>query len=105
METRLVFSTFADVESARGVVRTLVEERLAACGNILPGLESIYRWNDSIETGGEVLVIFKTASYPALEARLRELHPYELPEIIALAPSAGLPGYLRWVAENSSAAE
>jgi len=101
METRLVFTTFGDLESARRVVRTLVDERLAACGNILPAVESIYRWKEEVEAATEVLVIFKTAAYPSLEARLRELHPYELPEIVALAPSAALPDYLRWIAENS----
>ncbi len=97
----LVLSTFPDVETARRIARVLVEERLAACGNVLPGLESIYHWQGKVETAQETLVLFKTtqAAYPALEARLKALHPYEVPEILALPPTAGWPPYLAWVGE------
>ena len=83
--------------------RALIEARLAACANIVPSVESIYRWKDAIETSAETLVIFKATvgSYPRFEARLKSLHPYEVPEIVALRPSDGLPTYLRWVEDNS----
>ena len=101
-EVLTVFTTWPDVETARAAVRTLVEEKLAACGNIVPGVESIYRWEGKVETGAEVLVIFKTTGggYPALEARVRALHPYEVPEVLALRVTDGLPAYLRWVEES-----
>lgn len=96
----LVVSTFPDAETARRIVRQLVEEELVACGTLLPGAESIYRWKEAIETASECVTLFKTTSegYPALEARLKTLHPYELPEIVAFAASGGLPAYLQWVA-------
>ncbi len=97
----LVLSTFPDADTARRIVRVCVEERLVACGNLVPGVESIYRWKEKIETATEVLVVFKTTveNYPTLEARLTELHPYEVPEIVALAPSGGLPKYLEWIVD------
>jgi periplasmic divalent cation tolerance protein len=100
----IVFSTFADKESGRTVGRTLVEERLAACANVIPQIESIYHWQGSIESSAEVLVIFKTTRelYPVFERRLRALHPYEVPEIVALELAAGLPAYLDWVAKSVS---
>ena len=99
----LVWSTFPEPERAGHVARALVEERLAACANLVSGVQSIYRWKGAVETAPEVWVLFKTtrAAYPQLEARLKELHPYELPEIVALRPEDGLPAYLQWVAENS----
>jgi periplasmic divalent cation tolerance protein len=102
-ETAIVFTTWPGLDEARAAVRTLVEEKLAACGNIVPGVESIYRWQGQVETAAEVFVIFKTAaaSYPALEARIRELHTYEVPEIIRLPVMGGLPNYLQWVVDNS----
>jgi periplasmic divalent cation tolerance protein len=98
----IVFTTWPDQEQARSACRTLVEEQLAACGNILPTIESIYRWKGAVETSKEVLVLLKTTSdeYVALAARVKELHPYEVPEIIAVSAAAGLPEYLAWVAEN-----
>jgi len=96
----LVFSTFPDTATARAAAQTLVTERLAACVNILPGVESIYRWEGKVESGAEVLAVIKTATdrYPALEQRLRELHPYDVPEIVALPAAAVAESYLRWVA-------
>ena len=101
-EVLAVFTTWPDVETARAAARTLVEEKLAACGNIVPGMESVYRWEGKVETGAEVLVIFKTTrgSYAALEARVRALHPYEVPEVLALRIADGLPAYLRWVEQS-----
>lgn len=98
-ETLIVLTTWPDAENARKAARTLVEEHLAACGNILPGVESIYRWQGAVETGAEVLVLLKTtaARYPQLETKIKALHPYEVPEIIALRVADGLPAYLRWV--------
>ena len=101
-EVLLVLTTFADAETARQVARTLVEERLAACANLVPQIESIYRWQGKIESGTEVLVLFKTTHgrYQQFEQRLRALHPYEVPEIVALPLAGGFDPYLNWVVEN-----
>ena len=98
----LVLSTFPDASTARRIGRQLVEEHCAACANLLPPLESIYWWEGKLENANETLVLFKTTAdrYPALETTLRQLHPYEVPEIIALPIARGLPDYLRWVSEN-----
>ena len=103
-EILLVFTTWPDIEVARAAAHTLVEEKLAACGNVVPGVESIYRWQGKIETGAEIIVIFKTVatSYARLEARVRQLHPYEVPEIVAVPVEAGLPDYLGWVRGSCS---
>ncbi len=101
-EMLLVLSTFGSAEEARRVARTLVEEHLAACANLLPPVHSIYRWKGDIEEATEVLVLLKTnlSRYWLLEARLRELHSYELPEIVAFRAHSGLPTYLRWVDDS-----
>lgn len=98
----LVFCTFPDEAVARSVATTLVEEQLVACVNLNPGVTSIYRWEGKVETAGEVLALMKTtpAAYDALEARLQALHPYEVPEILAVPVERGLPTYLRWVEES-----
>ena len=98
-DVRLVFCTFPDLDPARRIGGQVVEERLAACINLLPGVESIYRWKDQVESAGEVLGILKTSSaaLPALETRLTNLHPYEVPEVIALDPAAVFGPYARWV--------
>lgn len=98
----LVFSTFPDLEQARRIVRTLVEERVIACGNLIPSVESIYRWEGKVETAAEVQAVMKTTTdrWWKLEARLRELHPYEVPEIVSVKISDGLPAYLRWLDES-----
>jgi len=95
----LVLSTFPDLGKARQTVTVIIESQLAACVNLCPQLESIYRWQGRVETGAEVLAIFKTTSeaYPALEQRLRELHPYEVPEIIAIPAAHVSEAYARWV--------
>lgn len=95
----LVLSTFGSAEEARRVGRILVEERLAACVNLFPPMESIYRWKGEVETATETLALLKTTedSYWAFEARLKELHSYEVPEIVAFPVSTGLAAYLRWV--------
>lgn len=98
----LALSTFPDHETAQRISTQLVTEKLAACANILPGVESIYRWKEKIETGSETLVLFKLSEgqQSAFQEKLRSLHPYEVPEIIFLPVTSGLPDYLRWVIEN-----
>lgn len=98
-----VLSTFPDSAVARDIVRTLVEERLIACGNIVPAVESIYTWEGKVEISTEVLGIMKTsaAQCERVKERIRELHPYELPECIALPIVAGLQAYLDWIRESS----
>jgi periplasmic divalent cation tolerance protein len=101
-DIRLILCTFPDADQARRIGRILVEARLAACVNLIPGVESIYHWQGAVETSAEVLAVFKTtvAAYPALEERLRELHPYEVPEIISLQPEQVAETYARWVSES-----
>ena len=95
----LVLCTFPDTASARQIGTLLVERQLAACVNLVPAVESIYRWQGKVETAAETLAIFKTtaAAFPAFEQALAELHPYEVPEIIALAPEKVAGPYLAWV--------
>ena len=103
-EVLLVLSTFPDAETAERISRALVTEKLAACANILPPVRSIYRWQGNIEDAAEILVLFKITanSYAAFERRMKELHPYDVPEIIALPISRGLPDYLAWVNESGA---
>jgi periplasmic divalent cation tolerance protein len=98
----LAFSTFPDAENARRISNQLVTENFAACANILPAIESIYRWKEKIETAGETLVLFKLSEdrQSAFQEKLHSLHPYEVPEIIFVPVSSGLPEYVRWVADN-----
>jgi periplasmic divalent cation tolerance protein len=100
--TLLAFSTFPDAETARKISNQLVAESFAACANILPGVESIYRWKEKIETANETLVLFKLSEdrQAAFQKKLRSLHPYEVPEIIFVQVADGLPEYLRWIAES-----
>jgi periplasmic divalent cation tolerance protein len=97
----LVFSTFANEEDAARVVRALVEERLIACGNLLPGARSLYRWQGAVADEREVVAIMKTRKqdWAALLSRLHELHPYGTPECIAVRIAAGAPRYLAWLDE------
>lgn len=98
----IAFCTFPGVETARRIVKEIVDLGLAACGNIIPQIESIYRWQGKVESHGETLVIFKLTAdrYPEFEKRLRSLHPYEVPEIISFKIDNGSQDYLRWVSEN-----
>ncbi|HET9801449.1 MAG TPA: divalent-cation tolerance protein CutA [Chthoniobacterales bacterium] len=98
----LALSTFPDRETAQRISNQLVEGKFAACANILPAIESVYRWKDKLETGSETLAFFKVSEdrQSAFQEKLRSLHPYEVPEIIFVPISGGLPEYLRWVAEN-----
>ncbi len=97
---RVVISTAPDPETGTRIARALVEERLAACVNVVPGVRSIYRWQGAIEEGQEVLLVIKTQAerVAPLAERLRALHPYEVPELLALPVDAGLASYLQWVA-------
>ena len=98
----LALSTFPDHETAQRISNQLVSEKFAACANILPSIESIYRWKGKLETGNETLVFFKLSEdrQSDFQNKLRSLHPYEVPEIIFIPIVGGLPEYLRWVAEN-----
>ena len=104
MENLLVFTNLPDQDAARALARALIERRLAACVNVLAGCTSIYRWEGRIESSEEVPVLIKTtaAGYPALEQAIRTLHSYELPEIIAVPITHGLPPYLQWVAAETT---
>ena len=95
----LTLSTFPDAETARRISTQLITEKFAACANVLPGVESIYRWKEKIESGNETLVFFKVSEerQQAFQDKLRSLHPYEVPEIISCNIDSGLPEYLRWV--------
>ena len=98
----IVFMTVPDAEAGAAIARVLVEERLAACVNILPAIRSIYRWQGQISDEGEALCLIKTRAslYPRLRDRATELHPYDVPELLAVAPSAGNDPYLRWIADQ-----
>ena len=100
MEPIVVLTTLPNGEIAATIARALVEKRLAACVNILAPCQSVYRWRGQIETASEVPLLIKTEDgrYAALEAELRRLHPYELPEIVSLPIVRGSPAYLTWIA-------
>ena len=104
MSALLVYSACPDIDTAQRIADALVEERLAACVNVVPGVRSIYRWKGTIECGNEVLLLVKTvaAQLQAVSARIVALHPHELPEVIAVEASGGLSAYLDWVAECSN---
>jgi periplasmic divalent cation tolerance protein len=100
MDALLALCTCPDEATAARIARVLVDERLAACVNRLPGVHSTYRWQGMVQEDAEVLLLIKTtrARLPALRERLPALHPYELPELIAVEVAGGLPAYLDWVA-------
>ncbi|HEU5282425.1 MAG TPA: divalent-cation tolerance protein CutA [Burkholderiales bacterium] len=102
----LVLSNLPDRQRALELARALVDERLAACVNVLSGCASIYRWQGAVETADEVPVLIKTRQslYPQVEQAIRRLHPYELPEVIAVPVVAGLPAYLQWVCAETDTA-
>jgi periplasmic divalent cation tolerance protein len=99
MAAYLVITNLPDRESAERLARGVVEARVAACVNVLSPTRSVYRWKGAVETAEEYPVLIKTAAdrYPELEKTIRALHPYELPEIVAVGIEAGLPAYLAWV--------
>ena len=101
---RLALSTAPDAETGARIARALVEERLAACVNLVPGIRSLYRWQGAIQDDTEVMLVIKTRHdrVDALADRLRALHPYEVPELLALPVEAGLAPYLDWVAAEAA---
>jgi periplasmic divalent cation tolerance protein len=103
-DTLLVYTNMPDRAAALDLARALVARRLAACVNVLDGCTSVYRWEGAIEEANEVPVLLKTRAvrYPEVEAAIRELHPYELPEIVAVPVVRGLPEYLEWVAQETA---
>lgn len=100
----LCLCTCPDRDTARTLARALVEARLAACVNLLPEVESVYRWQGAVETAQEVQLLIKTttARLEALAARVRTLHPYAVPELIAFEAVGGLPDYLRWASAQTA---
>jgi len=100
-EVLIVFTAFASEADAARVARTLVEERLVACANLLPGARSIYRWRAAVKDEREVVVLMKTRKqdWTALVSRLHELHPYDTPECVAVRIAAGAPKYMAWLDE------
>jgi periplasmic divalent cation tolerance protein len=98
-EVLVVMTNAPDRDTAESIARELIEARAAACVNVMAPCTSIYRWQGAVETVEEVPVFIKTTAdrYAEVEAIVRKLHPYELPEIIAVLAGRGLPGYLAWV--------
>ncbi len=96
---QIIYCTVPDTETGHLIAGHLVEYQLAACVNLLPGIESVYRWQGQLHKETEVLLMIKSrsADYADIETAIRALHPYELPEIIAVPLSDGLPEYLDWV--------
>jgi periplasmic divalent cation tolerance protein len=102
-EAVAVYATFPDMAVAERIGASVVEEGLAACANLTPGMRSVYRWKGAIERAEEVVGILKTsrAKAPALIAAIEAAHPYETPAIVVLPIEAGSAGYLRWIAEET----
>jgi periplasmic divalent cation tolerance protein len=102
----VVLTTVATAEEAVGLVRALLERRIIACGTILPGARSLYRWEGKISDESEVMVLLKTRSarIESLEMAFAELHPYKVPEILALPVSAGTEKYLAWISGETTLA-
>jgi periplasmic divalent cation tolerance protein len=100
---RVCLATAPDADTAQRIARALVEERLAACVNVVPGVTSIFRWEGAVHSDAEQLLVVKTtrSRLAALAERLAVLHPYALPELVALAPSGGSARYLDWVRAES----
>ncbi len=96
---QLVLCTCPDEEAAINIAENLVAQRLAACVNVLPAVYSVYHWQDNVESAKENMIVIKTIQekYSALETVITSLHPYEVPEIIAINIDSGLPEYLKWI--------
>lgn len=105
MTVLLVLTNLPDRPSAEALAAALVEARLAACVNILAACQSVYRWQNALEKTDEIPLLIKTteARYAALEAAIHKLHPYDIPELIAIPVSGGLPDYLAWVTAETLA--
>jgi periplasmic divalent cation tolerance protein len=100
----VVLVTAPSQESAVALGRTLVDERLAACVNVVSGVTSIFRWEGRRDEAAEALLLIKTRpqGYAALERRILELHPYSVPEVLALPVAAGAPAYVRWIRDSAT---
>jgi periplasmic divalent cation tolerance protein len=103
LQVRVVLVTVPDVETGIGLARAVIDSSLAACGNVIPGLTSVYRWKGRVAEDTEAMVLFKTSAalVPALEKKVLELHPYEVPEFLAMPVAAGHLPYLEWVARET----
>lgn len=101
-DKRIVLSTAGSAEEARKIASHLVEHGLAACVNIVPGIESIYRWQGKVETGEEWLLLIKTTAvkFPEVRDAIQQLHSYDVPECIAINIEDGSPEYLRWIVDS-----
>lgn len=99
---RIALTTVGSLQDGQKMARTLVERRLAACVNVIPNLTSIYRWRDGIEQAEEILLLIKTTEdqLAALEAAIRELHSYEVPEFLVLSVESGSRSYLAWLLDS-----
>ena len=99
----LVLSTCPGSISAKKMAQELVTEKLAACVNVIPGVQSFFSWVGKVDTANEHMLVIKTTRdrYPALEKKIKKIHPYELPEIIAVPIETGLAGYLNWITKNT----
>jgi periplasmic divalent cation tolerance protein len=103
MSALIAFTTLPDLQTAVKLADDLVNAHCAACVHILPAGQSVYRWMGKVEHAEEVTLLIKTtdAKYPLLEKRIMETHPYDLPELIAVPASGGLPGYLEWISRET----
>jgi periplasmic divalent cation tolerance protein len=103
-DKRIVLSTASSEEEARKIARHLVEHRLAACVNIVPQVQSIYRWKDKVEEANEWLLLIKTteAAFDQVRHAIDDLHTYDVPECVSLAVEDGLPDYLQWIGDSVS---
>ena len=101
-QVTVVLTTVPDAQTAESLAEQLLDERLVACANVVPGVRSIYRWEGETKHDAEVLVLLKTttASVPRLTERIAVLHPYDVPEVVALPVTAGLDAYVAWVGDE-----
>jgi periplasmic divalent cation tolerance protein len=102
-DARIVFTTAGSQEEARKIAHALVERRLAACVNVVPQIESVYRWQEKVETATEWLLVIKTQadSFARVRDAIKELHSYELPECVMVEVRGGSEEYLRWIEQNA----
>ena len=103
VEHLLVLTTCPGSITAKQIAQDLIANDVAACVNVIPGLTSYFKWSNKVDTDDELLLLIKTTSdcYPKVEKRIKSLHPYELPEIIAVSIVDGLEEYLRWIEDST----
>lgn len=103
-DARIVLTTTGSQEEARKIAHALVDRRLAACVNIVPHIESVYRWQGKVESASEWLLVIKTQSwfFDRVRDAIKELHSYDLPECVMLEIAEGSQEYLNWIAENTA---